>query len=746
MGGTGAETIRFGEFELDVRAGELRRGTARIRLQEQPFQILLMLLEKPGGVVTREEIRKRLWPNDTVVEFDHSIGTAIKKLRQALDDEAASPRYVETLPRRGFRLMVPVVATMDEPSALPPPAQPYGAVGPLAPAVAPLQPRRRWWPVVAVLIATVVLSAIWLVPRLLRHFGFSSGRGETLDESSLTQVTSSVGVDIYPSLSPDGSAVAYSSDKNGGFEIYVKTLAPGGREIQLTSDGNENLQPAWSPDGTQIAFFSRKKGGIWMIPALGGTARRLTGFGGKPAWSPDGSRIVFQSVGILDYSPTGLAITLPSSTLWMVDPRGGAPTQLTQPGNPNGGHGAPTWSPDGKKIAFSSVSASLQEIWTIPANGGTPQRLVAGGVYDPVFGPGGRYLYFSKSFVGSQQQTPVALTFALMRVPLSPEGAVAGEPELAKNSGSVVYRAPRFSANGRFLVFSAVAANDNLQSIRISPSTGEVVGDPVPFTHDTMLRKLDPIFSPDGAQIAYTVIQNGEDSGIGVWVADADGQNAHPVGATPTDRHLMGWLPGHGGLTFQGEQNGHKVLDAIDLSTGSISVLRELAEDGASFRVSPDGRQIAFGKREGGVVNVWVAPTGFGQAAGGPAKQLTFGKGLMSYPCWSPDGKTIAFETENGIATVPAAGGPVTVLQVGQREPDMLWDWAPDGDKIAFANNRNGATNLFWISRSTRQEKQLTHYTHDNSYVRYPAWSPRGDQIVYEYSETTGNIWTMRVK
>ena len=126
MGGTGAETIRFGEFELDLRAGELRRGTARIRLQEQPFQILLMLLDEPGGVVTREEIRRRLWPNDTVVEFDHSIGTAIKKLRQALDNEAGSPRYVETLPRRGFRLMVPVVksaAVVEDPSAPPAPPQ-----------------------------------------------------------------------------------------------------------------------------------------------------------------------------------------------------------------------------------------------------------------------------------------------------------------------------------------------------------------------------------------------------------------------------------------------------------------------------------------------------------------------------------------------------------------------------------------------------------------------------------------------
>ena len=115
--------IRFGEFELDARAGELRKGGLRLRLQEQPLQILLMLLEHPGEVVTREEIRKRLWPNDTIVEFDHSIGTAIKKLRQALGDEAESPRYVETLPRRGFRFIFPLEASSDsaEESSAPPP-------------------------------------------------------------------------------------------------------------------------------------------------------------------------------------------------------------------------------------------------------------------------------------------------------------------------------------------------------------------------------------------------------------------------------------------------------------------------------------------------------------------------------------------------------------------------------------------------------------------------------------------------
>ncbi len=110
MGDTPVQRISFGDFELDVRAGELRKGGFRIRLQEQPFQILLLLLRHPGEVVTREEIRKRLWPNDMIVEFDHSIGTAIKKLRQALGDDAGTSRYVETLPRRGFRFIFPLEA------------------------------------------------------------------------------------------------------------------------------------------------------------------------------------------------------------------------------------------------------------------------------------------------------------------------------------------------------------------------------------------------------------------------------------------------------------------------------------------------------------------------------------------------------------------------------------------------------------------------------------------------------------
>src|SRR5579859_3736062 len=104
--------IRFGAFELDRNSGELRKSGLKIHLREQPFRILAMLIERPGEIITREEIQKILWPNDTVVEFEHSINAAIKALRSALGDDADNPRFVETLPRRGYRFIAPIVAAV----------------------------------------------------------------------------------------------------------------------------------------------------------------------------------------------------------------------------------------------------------------------------------------------------------------------------------------------------------------------------------------------------------------------------------------------------------------------------------------------------------------------------------------------------------------------------------------------------------------------------------------------------------
>ena len=101
-------TLRFGVFELDPKAGELRKKGMKIRLQGQPVEILVMLLERPGETVTREELQEKLWPADTFVDFEQGLNNAMKRLRAALDDDAESPHFIETLPRRGYRFIAPV--------------------------------------------------------------------------------------------------------------------------------------------------------------------------------------------------------------------------------------------------------------------------------------------------------------------------------------------------------------------------------------------------------------------------------------------------------------------------------------------------------------------------------------------------------------------------------------------------------------------------------------------------------------
>src|SRR5687768_15241705 len=117
-----ARTVKFGSFELDVRLRELRNGPTRVRLQDQPFEILRLMLERPGDVVTREQIRRRLWPDGTYVDFEHSLNAAVKRLRAALGDDADNPTFVETLPRRGYRFIAPLGPTVEPPAARPQPS------------------------------------------------------------------------------------------------------------------------------------------------------------------------------------------------------------------------------------------------------------------------------------------------------------------------------------------------------------------------------------------------------------------------------------------------------------------------------------------------------------------------------------------------------------------------------------------------------------------------------------------------
>jgi len=240
--------VRFGPFELDLRAGELRKDGHRIRLQEQPFQILRMLLESPGEVVSREEIRKRLWPDDTVVEFDHSINAAVKRLRDALRDSPERPRYIETLARRGYRF-IGEVGTPERHRA----AEPVIVIRKLP---EPVPPRTRWrgWRWVIVSAALTVI-------------GFMIGAGAVYYRRGaqplhlLTRLDLEIGGEDSPRgergtsaiLSPDGTRLVYVAQSR----LFVRRLD------QTTSSeltGTERAQaPFFSPDGQWVAFFSTNR-------------------------------------------------------------------------------------------------------------------------------------------------------------------------------------------------------------------------------------------------------------------------------------------------------------------------------------------------------------------------------------------------------------------------------------------------------------------------------------------------------
>ena len=622
-------------------------------------------------------------------------------------------------------------------SAAPPTPDPVGAqtTAPVSPtvstaevAVARLGRKKSLIAALAIgLIALATLGA-WFIRA--RQDSFAVVRFQTM-----TQVTDWPGLDDFPSLSPDGKAVAYCSDHSGGFEIYIKPFTPGAKEFQLTNDGQQNFQPAWSPDGQLVAYHSKARGGIWVIPSSGGGPKQLTDFGTHPAWSPDGKQIAFQSYPLNDLGAGG-RIAMPPSTLWTVPSQGGEPKQLTQVGNPAGGHGAPSFSPDGKRLAFEADDYNSSAIWSVLTNG-EGAKLISGRIpfaYGPVYAPDGKSIIFMVGGRGAQQ------------TPINPDtGDAVGEPSTI--GGDVTLpsslRRVSISADGKRMAYNTLTRRESLASVPTRPSSGEAVGVPATLVQKSNSRLHQQSYSPDGRRIAFISCRMAG-SGCDIWLADADGGNQTQLTTDENSEMMASWFPSMEEVAYSSNRTGHWTYWAINLDTKRERMLLDLEGDLGYMRLAPDGKQVVFNFKRGGVTNVWTA-----SLAGGEPKQLTFDKEGMGFPAWSPDGKLIAFQMQRGddthVMVIPSEGGTPTQL-TSDRGQSWAYGWSPDGDKVLFAGFRGGFWNVYWVSRSTKRQVQLTDNKKLNSLVRYPSWSPLGNQVVYEYSETTGNIWMSELK
>jgi Tol biopolymer transport system component len=555
------------------------------------------------------------------------------------------------------------------------------------------------------------------------------------------QLTASPGLDAFPALSPDGQLIAYASNRGGSFEIVVRALAGSGEERAVTSDGLQNVQPAWSPDGAFIAYHSRRRGGIWATSALGGGPRQISRFGSRPAWSPDGARIAFQSDPYIDLSPTGYAANIPS-TIWTAARDGTDARAVTRAAAPIGAHGSPTWSPDGARIVFVTAAAGPLRVWTVAAGGGIP-ALIDGleGSHDLTLAPDGRTIYAA---TGGP---------TLKRVAVSPETGLAdGTPETILVPGVSSVRHVSLSRDGSAIAFAGMELTSQLWTL---PMAGEAASaPPTRLTEERTTRQTEPAFSPDGKALAFWSVRPG--AGAEIWIVGAEGGRASPVTIrdqlfNPTSYTRPSWIPGGRQLAFLSHEDPIVRSVTFDLDSRRETTLLEVAalEDpktNSSFTardltLAPDGTRAAYSQVDPatGRPRLFVRP--LSEPLGRP---LTSGLASERYPVWSPDGRLLAYEIKQddatNIAIVGADGSRPRTLTATTGE-NWPYGWSPDGDKVLFAALRGGLWNLWWVSIATGDTRQLTRNESANVFLRYPAWSPRGDRIAYELGTVTGNVW-----
>ena len=375
-------SLRFGLFSVDLGTGQLYRNGDRVALQEKPFRILVMLLERPGDLITRDDIRKQLWPDGTFVDFNEGIDTALKKLRFALGDSAQNPIFIETIPRRGYRFIAPVTTdgngSPSVPKVVPPPP---GPTTPLSPGA-----RKYLAALIAVVIAAVGYGLYW---RRL------PARDLDLRRVQMTKLTDNGRVQAV-AISPDGRYLAYARGDEIRQSLWLQDIAAK-TDRQILPDGPGFHGLTFSPEGASLYVVRSDTNDpafkyLYLLPTYGGAAKKLiTDVDSPVSFSPDGKQFVYERcVPPRKYIEIKIANADGSNNHVLTLIQDGS-AMLYQPG--------PNWSPDGQNIALPVVLANHQLRWVIDlvsAKDGSIREVFSSARFlgRPVWLPGGMTLLF----------------------------------------------------------------------------------------------------------------------------------------------------------------------------------------------------------------------------------------------------------------------------------------------------------------------------------------------------------------
>ncbi len=601
--------VKFDLFELDLTSGELRKQGRPLRFQPQPFKVLATLVSNPGKLITREELKNQVWQETTFVDFEQGLNFCVRQIRTVLDDNADAPRFIETVPRRGYRFIAAVEhVNSPEPASEPANGKPSLQVSSAEITIPPKIVSRFNWlaPGLAVLIMGAG-SLAWFGQRATsapRVFGIVAITNDGRQKITNTPY------DFLTPLVSDGSRLFFNeteSDHSGIAQVAMsggdtEPLATPFRSAQLAGIAPDHahilLADMYSPTIIDSPFYS--------LQVIGGTAKRLGDFAGHDAaWSPDGDALAYASKDELDVAGKDGAFL----------------RKLI------GGLGIPwwpRWSVDGKKLRFTLNDPKTQSnsIWEVRWDGTHLRPILPGwnNPHDECCGswtPDGRYFVFqatrdeTTSIWALQEETGL-----LRRAP---------EP-VQLTTGPMSTYVPLPSPDGKRIYL--VGVKNRGEMMRYEPRKRQFV----PFMPG--ISALDLEFSHDGQSIVYV-----QYPGLTLWRARQDGSERLQLTSSPFRARLPRWSPDGKQLAFFGSMPGKpwKVY-LIPAEGGDPQQLLAVEGNEGDPSWSPDGASLAFGRLPWKTGNTEPAEIYIVDLKSHRVTTVPGSNGLFS-PRWSPNGK-----------------------------------------------------------------------------------------------------------
>lgn len=696
--------FQAGDWTVEPELNCLRKDDQEKHLEPKVMKVLLALAEHPNHVVTKEDLIAAVWPGTFV--SDDVLTRCISVLRRVTQDDATMPRFIQTIPKVGYRLLAPIhellpepVGEQIEPSPAPIPAN--VEVPAITPSKPPVQTDNRRIMLPPAALAALAIAVIAIVALVVWRFLWTSPRETVL---KTLPFTSRDGEQLQPAFSPDGKTVAYVAvpEDGGAQHIYIKSITAE-TSAQITSGSGNDFSPTWSPDGSRIAYLSDSiEGlGIYLVDVRTRASRKVfvpqsasQWEQGALTWSPDGESLAFP-----DHAGSN-----PSSSIVLLNLKTLQSQTLTTP--PDGWEGdlTPAFSPDGKRIAFSRASeTAVRDLYWIAATGGPVHQIThdSAGIDSLAWFPDGKSIVFSSNRGGKSALWRVFLRGGTpARMPIGTEDAA--QPTVSR-SGNIL----RVAYTQGSAIWSIIAVTRGAEGIsrEILSSTQE---------------DSAPSFARDGLRFAFQSQRSGFQE---IWMAAVDGTGAHPL--THGNGPLTGspsWGHQHDEILFDSRINGHSHIFAIHATGGSPRQLTDGDFNDITPRWSNDDNTVYFRSNRGGRWQLWRVDRN-----GGSPQPVTTGDGIV--PQESSDGKFLYFARggEAGIWRVPVQGGPETqVLPEPAAGYWGYWEVTPHG--IVFLDTKQ--TSLRTYDPATRNTTSFAKLKRLPPRFAGLSMNPNGQQIL----------------